>query len=311
MEKSDKPVFQQTLSEADIDWLFCVELNCCEDFRNWVGPQIFPGIGAFEHVQAWRSVSDLHGESDLVWIVDSPIQGRLMGLIENKINAPAQTNQYKRYETRGDHYLEEGIAENYQVVLLAPEKYTSTESAAYPIKITYESVVHWLASRTDERSVYLKSLYEIAINKTKALLIQDLEIVAWRYLVWELGRAEFPSLNIKDPSSETGTDPWARISFPEYNIIYKTYKKDFKYTDSVVDLELANRGDEVEQLRAEYADALADEKIKLEKTSKSASFRLEVPPSGIPKFDKERVREALRAAVYLRDWWDEANKTSN
>ena len=308
MEKNNKLVFQQTLSEADIDWLFCVELNCCEDFRNWVGPQIFPGIDAFKHVQAVRSVSDQDGESDLVWIVDSPVQGRLMGLIENKISAPAQTNQYKRYVARADRYLEQGCAENYQVVLLAPEKYTSTESDAYPIKITYESVVRWLASRTDERSVYLKSLYEKAINKTKALPTQDLEIVAWRYQVWELGRAEFPSLNIKDPSSEKGTDYWVFICFPEYTIIYKTRKRQGKYIRSMVDLQLSGRGDEVEQLRDEYAKALeaASKEISLVKTDKSASFRLDVPPSGLPRFDKERVREALEAAIYLRDWWDKA-----
>ncbi len=307
MGKDDKPVFHQTLCEADIDWLFCVELNACKDFRTWVGAQLFSGPPDFEHRQAWRSVSNAQGESDLVWLVNSPSQGPLMGFIENKINAPAQPEQYQRYVARADQYLEDGYARAYQIALLAPEKYTSTESDAYPVKITYESVVRWLASRTDERSVYLKSLYENAVNKTKAPLEQDSEIAAWRYQVWELGQAEFPALGIRDPSDERGTDYWVFIYFPKYTLIYKTYRKQGKYTSSVVDLQLSGRGDDVEKLQAEYAQALAGEKISLEKTGKSASFRLQVPLVKPPLFDKERVREALTAAQYLKTWWDQAS----
>jgi hypothetical protein len=75
------------------------------------------------------------------------------------------------------------------------------------------------------------------------------------------------------------------------------------YTESVVDLELADRGGEVEQLAEQYAEALSGTSIELVRTEKSASFRLHVPKIEPPAFDEAAVRVALTAARTLKTWW--------
>lgn len=91
--------------------------------------------------------------------------------------------------------------------------------------------------------------------------------------------------------------------------MYKTYKKSGSFTDCVVDLKLAGRGDDVEQLREQYKGALAGTTIagttiSVQKTGKSASFRVQVPRIVPPQFDEEKVREALGAASKLKAWWE-------
>ncbi|MEI2772494.1 MAG: hypothetical protein ABTR54_01835 [Candidatus Competibacter sp.] len=90
---------------------------------------------------------------------------------------------------------------------------------------------------------------------------------------------------------------------PNYTIIYKTYRKGWKFTNSVVDLELSGRGEDVEQLRREYASDLRNTGITVVKTGKSASFRLEVPMIEPPKYEENKVREALKAAMILKNFW--------
>ena len=61
MTKEGEDIFHQTVSEGDIDWIFCVELNASESFRDWVGSIVFPQLPDFEHIRAWRSVSNTLG----------------------------------------------------------------------------------------------------------------------------------------------------------------------------------------------------------------------------------------------------------
>jgi len=74
-----------------------------------------------------------------------------------------------------------------------------------------------------------------------------------------------------------------------------------------MDLELAGRGNDVELLQRQYQRELAGTRILVQKTEKSASFRLNVPAIVPPDFDQEKVREALQAAVKLKSWWEAAN----
>lgn len=96
-EQEEASIFRQTVSEGDVDWLFCVELNACQEFRHWVAKRLFPGTAEFEHIQAWRSITNAAGESDLLWLIELSDGGRAIGLIENKIKASAQPEQYNRY----------------------------------------------------------------------------------------------------------------------------------------------------------------------------------------------------------------------
>lgn len=86
----------QTVSEADIDWILCVELNGNPAFRHWLAREL--GAEATCHLGTWRSVADPRlGESDLIWFMANPGKQPRMILVENKINAQAQPEQYERY----------------------------------------------------------------------------------------------------------------------------------------------------------------------------------------------------------------------
>ncbi len=89
---SDLNIFRQSVSEADIDWLLCVELNASGEFRDWLADRLFKGSGKVSHCRAWRSVSTSEGESDLLWLVNTA-KGKVLGMVENKIKAGAQPDQ--------------------------------------------------------------------------------------------------------------------------------------------------------------------------------------------------------------------------
>ncbi len=168
-----------------------------------------------------------------------------------------------------------------------------------------------LFCRSEKRLACLKSLYDVAIRKLRTNRPDEaLEMAAWRRQVWELGQAEFPTLPIRDLGPTIWKDEyWVYMSYPKkYTLIYKTYRKGEIYTESMVDLQLAGRGGDVEDLRVQYAESLKGTNITVEKTGKSASFRLEVPLIEPPVFDKAKVREALQTAQFLKDWWENANQ---
>lgn len=160
----EENIFNQSVNEADIDWLLCVELNSSQEFRRLIAAHLFPRIKKFTHVDAYRSVvRSNRRESDLLWRINAVGQGNIIGLIENKINAPAQPNQYSDYEACGKNYIEKGYCQNYTVALVSPKGYYDTEK--YPIRIYYEDIANWLSDRPDERSHYLARIFKKAIQK--------------------------------------------------------------------------------------------------------------------------------------------------
>ncbi len=154
-DHSGSNTFRQSVSEGDIDWLLCVELNACPEFRNWLADRLFKDCGDVRHVGAWKGVSKQvstgQGESDVLWLVESA-QKKILGMVENKISAPAQPDQYQRYIDRGRDYVKKSICDEFRIALLSPRAYSSQESEAYPIRIHYEEVCEWLECREAERS---------------------------------------------------------------------------------------------------------------------------------------------------------------
>ena len=308
--REDESMFHQSIAEAEIDWLVCIELNTSESFRKWVIPRLFPHIADVTHIKAWRSVSTADGESDLLWLVENASVGRVMALIENKIKAVAQPEQYQRYLKRGQKYVESEQCNDFIVALLSPNKYRSQDSSAYPIQIAYEDIAVWYAQQSDKRSSYFASIYEAAIRKLENANPPDKEITEFRRNVWMLAKTEFPELGIQEPPPVGSGEYWVFMRRPRYTLIYKTFKKQFKFIQSVVDLELAGRAGDVGELQKKYASVMAGTGIELVETGKSASFRIEVPTIEPPRFDVEKVRLALAAANKLEGWWQKVNERS-
>lgn len=307
-QETEQPVFRQTVAEGDIDWLLCVELNASAAFRDWMAAQLFPGLEGFAHVGAWRSISNHLGESDLLWLVSHPDAGRQLALIENKINAPAQPDQYERYVQRSQIYLDEGVAETCVIALVAPEKYRSKEYGLYPVTVTYEAIRDWLVAQNDPRAAYLAAVFDGGISKRLNVAPVDEAMMAFRQAFWDLAAAEFPELTVTDPSIGGG-DYWLYVLEDNYRIVVKTYTKGFRYTGTVVDLELTGRADDVEALRETHQAALEACGFEVVKTGKSASIRTHVSMLSPPEVDVGRLREALRAAQHLNTWWQSISES--
>ena len=302
-------IFDQNMTEEAIDWLFCVELNSSMKFCRWVVSLI--GVKNFEHKVAYRSISSTNGETDVLWILENA-ENTLMVLIENKIKAPSsQGDQYLRYIERGDEYIERGYCDDYKVVLLAPDNYESEDAEKYVNRIKYEEVVKWYRKQGGERSQYVAYLYEKAIQKL-GQKITDEEMTEFQRQVRELGRSEFPALNVPEPKEVGKGDDWVYMHHSGYTLIYKMLKTSEdkqirstgEYIVCVVDLELGGRGEDKELLEERYGSEMKTEGIKIKKTGKSASFTLNVPLIKPPAFDEIKVRDAFHAAEKLKNWWE-------
>ena len=88
------------ISERDMDMLIMEEFICNEAFRDLFYSQ--EGIKLdrnFAVCEAYKSLSDNDGESDITFIV-SDGKTRVAILIEDKIDAPTMEQQSARYEIR-------------------------------------------------------------------------------------------------------------------------------------------------------------------------------------------------------------------
>ncbi len=303
MDKSNKSVFGQTVSEADVDWIICIELNSSPEFRQWLFGKVFGLNIPFTSLGAWRSVADAYGESDLLWLVGIGNAHRCMVMIENKIKAAAQPDQYERYITRGEGYANDDTCDSYIATLCAPAKYVSADSEEYAVRIAYEEIQEWFLSRSGERATYLASLMERGVKKLGEKAPPDPLITEFRRRIWKIADAEFPELTVLRPTGVSSEEYWVYMRYAGFQMIYKMYRKAFKYGDCVVDLELAGRANELGALRDAYAEDLARHGFDLVKTTKSVSFRQRVPRNSPVDFDEEATREALRAASELLAWW--------
>jgi len=292
--------FRQYVSEFEIDWLICLELNGNDAFRSWLTDRVFKS--SVVHVRAYRSI--VHGnlgESDLIWLVEDSNRVRHMALIENKIDAIAQYRQHERYTLRGEEYRVKGICCHFKTALIAPRNYHSHDSDCYQVRINYEDVRDWFEAQADERSAYIVTLFNAAIEKRIYQLPPDPAISSFRRSIWELARREFPEIELLEP--KPGRETWVIQSYGSASVKYKMFSNNGVYSRAVVDLELPGKAAEVEALQLKYAIDLESLSAHIAPTGKSASIRIEVPPISPPEFDESAAREALRAWSRLLTWW--------
>lgn len=295
--------FSQIVSEADVDWIVCVELNANAAFREWFAKEIF-GSESLAHDRAWRSIScPESGESDLVWRVRTADGSFLLALIENKINAIAQPEQCLRYVRRGESYVRDNVCGDFRTVLLSPNTYVSSDSSNYQVHISYESLRTWFASCEGERPKFLVSILESAIHKLRFSPSPDPAITAYREQVWKLANSEFPAINLRKPGPTR--EYWIAQSYDGVWLRYKSYfnlREGFH--SSVVDMELPGHVDDVDHLKDHYGSDLCCIGAKVVKAGQSAAFRIEVPSAKPPEFDEVVTRSALQAWEALLNWWD-------
>ncbi len=307
--------FRQSTTEADIDWLVTSELNTNPPFRDWFASRLLGTLTPVKHIKAWRSISHHNGESDLLWHVKTRNDQDHFLMIENKINAPAQPDQYARYVKRGEFYVSKGECRTF-LALLAPKHYTSQDAHEYPLRLDYEDFYNWYKKMADEKSAYFAWIFDYVLNRKapkssaaggsseKGQAPIDEDMLNFQYNALKLARLEFPNLHVPEPKHISATQDWIYMRYSGYTVIYKMYKEKGKYYECCVDLELAGRGEDLIPLGEKYRPFMADTDVTLEKTGKSASFRKSVPLISPPVFEEEKVREAFISAETLIEWWE-------
>jgi hypothetical protein len=113
-----------SIQERDLDLLLMIALNGSGMFRNaFICKATGEMSAAFE--KAWRGRADHNGETDVTVVYTDSDGSRAAVLIENKIDAPFQKDQAKRYRERGELGVSNGDWTRFKTCLCAPKAYAS------------------------------------------------------------------------------------------------------------------------------------------------------------------------------------------
>lgn len=131
-------VFFESVLERDIDLLIMHRFSVLDStFIGLFSEQAGIRWNTDYHIESIsHSVMTNDGESDIEIIIDDG-KGRTAFLIENKIDAIAQPEQFNRYMVRANKAVEQGRYTDYKVFIVAPEKYLAgnKEASLYPYHV--------------------------------------------------------------------------------------------------------------------------------------------------------------------------------
>ncbi len=128
-----------TVQERDIDLLLIEQLHLCHYFADWLTGRLDLSGSIIE--TAHHSVHTECGETDVLAIVISGAE-RIALMIEDKIGAPMQPDQWERYHLRGENLCNEGIVSRYKTVLCAPAGYLASvpEDQRWDYRVSLEEI---------------------------------------------------------------------------------------------------------------------------------------------------------------------------
>ena len=107
------------VTEQDMDMLIIEEFICNESLRNlFYDHEKVKLCHNFLVSEAYRSLSDEDGESDITFIL-SDGKTKVAILIEDKIDAIAMPNQRARYDIRGHKGIENGQYNSFYVFMFS------------------------------------------------------------------------------------------------------------------------------------------------------------------------------------------------
>ncbi len=300
-----------SVCERDIDLLLLEEFVTSLEFLQWFSDRVVNiSIKVDKLLDAQRSVIHPNGESDLKISLQDSTGRTAYLLIENKINAIFQPQQAERYQIRGQDYREKGDCKSVQTVLVAPERYFSSDTAleGFDSRVTYEEIRDWFTHQKwmKERRHYKVALLNAAIEKRTIGYdpVEDDSVTTFWYQYWQLTREKAPALNMKEPVSKPSGA--SSILFKSRSLPLEI-KLVHKLPSGKVDLEFSGKDQPLEWLKQKFEN-LVDADMSFEKAGKSGCIRLQVPPVNTAhEFDtqKEACFLGIRAATRLLTWYEQ------
>jgi len=231
-----------------------------------------------DHImEVQHSAMELHGESDLQVIVERNGQRHAI-LIEDKVDAQAQPDQYQRYCERGARGVAESRWAGYTVYIAAPQKYLESDHEArkYPNKVSYEDIRDLLS----EDKVSL-AIIETALKKSEGLLpsVVDEAVTAFWDAYYDYHQEHMPHLLLHVNRGKKGPN----ATWPDFRTVLSDAKILHKSEKGVVDLQFRGIAEKIGSLQKLVAPFI-DADMRIERAGNSAVVRLKVP---VMDFSKE------------------------
>lgn len=289
--------------ERDVDILLAEEFSVSPAFASWfLNRTRFRDLSATV-VDVFVSRSDNNGESDLIVVFQAEDESRVALLIEDKIDAPLQHEQEKRYRLRAETEVARGTFNDFEIVLCSPKAYVAAQPKAgsFDRFISYEDISDFFrASDSSPRSLYRANFIETAASKSTNtwVRISDEDTNAFWDAAYKIASRDFTILEMK-PLQLTKGSTW--ITFrPKWmptspRHIYLSFKGDRGFMDLTISGTLAYR-------LAEHISAILQPDMTIHQTNKSTAIRLCVEGFKVEeswKVCEDRVRVAFAASERL------------
>jgi hypothetical protein len=292
--------------ERDVDLLLAEEFSVSPKFANW-----FLGkTSGFRNADArvldvYVSRSDITGESDLVVVYQQSGNDERFALhIEDKIVAPLQADQERRYRLRGEAGIKRGEYARFEVVLCSPQNYMEVhpEVAAFDARVTYEEIATFLRSQEPDRtrSQYRAQFISTAAGRSVNTWKLDNDELTNRFwdAAYNIASREFVDLEMK-PLKVTKGSTWINLRPRDMPTSPRRVYLFVKGDRGIMDLTFT--ACRAYLLQPQIKDLL-DERMTVHQTGKSAAIRIVVAPFRVVEPDDDvlsRVRSAFSACVDL------------
>lgn len=281
------------ITERDMDILFLEEFASSKKFANL----FFSKIGIYNYeiekvihsqhltgegiVVAEAGTETSRGESDMTILYR--YEGSLHALlIEDKINACAQPNQYQRYVNRGNEAIKRNEYTSYHIFLVAPEQYIGSYMASdYPLSVSYEDILLYFQNQDSERSAFKASLLVKAIDKERSSYV--IQIPSQKVMDFYDSYIDYVANNFKVFHIETskGAQHGSKSSWIVFSTKYPNIKIKHKTRSSVdmlikIGQDEAKRQEAISQLKTILSD-ISETQASLIEFSQELCVRIEVP----------------------------------
>lgn len=274
----DLYIINKFLNDSKFKELFLEKINC----KN------------YQVCKCLHSFADENGESDITIILEN--DNRKIGLlIEDKINAKAMTEQYKRYILRAEKQKHEGLFYNYYIFIIAPKSYidSNTEAKKYDNKISYEEILDYISG-----DFYGENLIKKAIEEKKKgyKVVENKAVTLFWEKYYELVENKFSDLKLNRIKGPRGSN----ANWPIFSTQIKKVKIFHKSDRGYVDLTLRS----VSQYYSEVYDIVKNvlkENMKLEQTEKSLAIRIDVPEIDFKKDFEEQEENVIKCLEVVRE----------
>ena len=267
----DLYIINKFINDSKFKELFLEKINC----KN------------YQVCKCLHSFSDENGESDITITLEN--DNRKIGLlIEDKINAKAMSEQYKRYILRAEKQKHEGLFDNYYIFIIAPKSYidSNTEAKKYDNKISYEEILDYISGDVYGESLIKKA---IEIKKKGYEVIENKAVTLFWEKYYDMVENRFSELKLNRIEGSRGSDANWPVFFTPIENIHIIHKSDRPY----VDLTFRN----VSQYKFQVYDIVKNvlkENMTFHKTGKSLAIRIYVPKIDFKKDFEEQEENVIK-----------------